>query len=78
MNDPSSSTEPSFSSADFSLNCVIRLRSPSDVIVAKSQQSSLCSGTVDWIYTVVRSGSMPAASRLTNISRAAFRRSPAS
>ena len=57
----------------------MRLRSPSEVSVASSQHNSVCSGTVDWMYTVVRSGSIPAASRLTNISRdACFRSPPAS
>ena len=55
---------------DLSLNCVIRSSSPCGATDARIQQSSVCSGTSDWMNSVALSGSMPQARSSMAIARA--------
>ena len=54
--------------ADFSLNWVIRLRSPWAVTEHSSQHSSVCSLTSDWRNRMQRSGSSPEAISIAVVS----------
>ena len=58
----------SFSRSTFSLNWVMRWRSPYAVTDESSQHSSECSFTSDWRNRMQRSGSSPAAISIPAVS----------